>query len=160
MTTSALSRDQDLCRNFLCVLECLDRDVLVFSGVLDADDEVRWREFREHPFHAYRALDDERQRLCFGLVQVALPARLRSGVIAGLVSYRAAHEAPGWQYDGPRSCGAHLSDAEVASKVRMLMRGDLDHEAVCAMARDRIRDLARNLAAARARIVELEGRSA
>ena len=34
--------------------------------------------------------------------------------------------------------GAHLSDAEVAGRVRMLMRTDLDHEAVCVMGRDRI----------------------
>lgn len=33
---------------------------------------------------------------------------------------------------------AHLSDIEVASKVRMLMRSDLDHEAVCMAGRDRI----------------------
>lgn len=32
----------------------------------------------------------------------------------------------------------HLSDLEVAGKVRMLMRNDLDHEAVCVGARDRI----------------------
>lgn len=33
---------------------------------------------------------------------------------------------------------AHLSDLEMALKVRMLMRFDLDHEAVCTGARDRI----------------------
>lgn len=33
---------------------------------------------------------------------------------------------------------ADLSDLEMASKVRMLMRHDLDHEAVCVGARDRI----------------------
>ena len=33
---------------------------------------------------------------------------------------------------------AHLSDLEMAGKVRMLMRGDLDHEAVCCGSRDRI----------------------
>lgn len=37
--------------------------------------------------------------------------------------------------------GADLSDAQVASRVRMLMRDDLDHEMVCVMARDRIRHL-------------------
>lgn len=31
-----------------------------------------------------------------------------------------------------------LSDAEVAGRVRMLLRSDVDHEAVCMMARDRI----------------------
>lgn len=33
---------------------------------------------------------------------------------------------------------AHLSDLEMALSVRMLMRTDLDHEAVCTGARDRI----------------------
>lgn len=42
-----------------------------------------------------------------------------------------------------RRYGAHLSDAEVASKVRMLMRHDLDHEQVCCLARDRIAYLSR-----------------
>jgi len=37
-----------------------------------------------------------------------------------------------------RQAGSHLSDAQVAHSVRMLMRDDLDHEAVCVMARDRI----------------------
>jgi hypothetical protein len=35
--------------------------------------------------------------------------------------------------------GGHLSHDEVAGKVRMLMRTDFDHEAVCMMARDRIK---------------------
>jgi len=35
-------------------------------------------------------------------------------------------------------CGAQYSDIDVAHKVRMLMRGQLDHEAVCTMGRDRI----------------------
>lgn len=39
-------------------------------------------------------------------------------------------------------CGGHLSHDEVASKVRMLRRTDLDHEPVCTMARDRIKWLA------------------
>jgi len=33
---------------------------------------------------------------------------------------------------------SNLSDLEVALRVRMLMRSDLDHEAVCVGARDRI----------------------
>jgi hypothetical protein len=37
-----------------------------------------------------------------------------------------------------QTCGGHLSNEEVAVKVRMLMRHDLDHEAVCTIARDRI----------------------
>lgn len=32
----------------------------------------------------------------------------------------------------------HLTDKEMADSVRMLMRGDLDHEMVCCGARDRI----------------------
>jgi hypothetical protein len=34
-----------------------------------------------------------------------------------------------------------LSDEQVANRVRMLMRGDLDHELVCQAARDRIKCL-------------------
>jgi hypothetical protein len=43
---------------------------------------------------------------------------------------------------------ADLSDLEMAGKVRMLMRGDLDHEAVCVGARDRIMYLSQQLAEA------------
>lgn len=32
----------------------------------------------------------------------------------------------------------HMSDEWVADRVRMLMRGDIDHEAICQAARDRI----------------------
>ena len=67
-----------------------------------------------------------------------------------LLRHRAASEAPGWTYQGPYTEGAHLSDAVVAGRVRMLMRNDLDHEAVCCMARDRIRDLSREVARLRA----------
>jgi len=42
--------------------------------------------------------------------------------------------------------GALLSDMEVAGRIRMLMRGQLDHEAVCTTARDRIVYLADQLA--------------
>lgn len=63
-----------------------------------------------------------------------------------LLRHRAASEAPGWTYQGQYTEGAHLSDAVVAGRVRMLMRTDLDHEAVCCMARDRIRDLSREVA--------------
>lgn len=41
--------------------------------------------------------------------------------------------------------GAHLSDMEVAGRIRMLMRGQLDHESVCTLARDRIVYLADRL---------------
>lgn len=37
----------------------------------------------------------------------------------------------------------NLSDKEVASRVRMLSRNDLDHEHVCLMARDRIMALSK-----------------
>lgn len=44
--------------------------------------------------------------------------------------------------DLTKLCGGHLSHDEVAGRVRMLMRHDLDHEPVCTMARDRIKWLA------------------
>lgn len=47
--------------------------------------------------------------------------------------------------------GPELSDAEVASAVRMLERGQIDHEAICTLARDRILYLSQRLA-------EIEGR--
>jgi hypothetical protein len=37
---------------------------------------------------------------------------------------------------------SHLTNDEMATKVRMLTRSDLDHEAVCVGARDRIKSLA------------------
>lgn len=51
--------------------------------------------------------------------------------------------------EGKNLAFAHLSDAEMANYVRMLMRDDLDHEAVLTGARDRIMHLS-------ARIAELE----
>jgi len=50
------------------------------------------------------------------------------------------------------TCGGHLSHDEVASKVRMLMRHDLDHEAVCNMGRDRIVWLAGQVDALQAKL--------
>lgn len=38
--------------------------------------------------------------------------------------------------------GEHWTDADVAARVRMLGRNDLDHEMVCVAARDRIIRLA------------------
>ena len=38
--------------------------------------------------------------------------------------------------------GSHLTDTQVASAVRMLLRDQLNHEAVCLVARDRIVSLA------------------
>lgn len=42
---------------------------------------------------------------------------------------------------------AELTDLQMANKVRMLMRDDLDHEAVCVGARDRIMYLSQQLEA-------------
>lgn len=47
---------------------------------------------------------------------------------------------------------AHLSDMEVASKVRMLFRDQLDHEAVCVGGRDRIMFLSQRVAALETRL--------
>lgn len=41
--------------------------------------------------------------------------------------------------------GAHLSDKEIAGKIRMLRRDDIDFEAVCVMAKDRILALSQDL---------------
>lgn len=41
--------------------------------------------------------------------------------------------------------GAHLSDLEVAARVRMLMRTDLTHESTCELARDRIMGLSKEI---------------
>jgi hypothetical protein len=55
----------------------------------------------------------------------------------------------GDRYDRPREylCGGHFTDDQVAFKVAMLGRNDVDHEAVLATARDRIRWLSRRLSA-------------
>lgn len=57
---------------------------------------------------------------------------------------------------------AGLSDMDVASKVRMLMRDDFDHEAVCTMARDRIVYLSDQLRIALSQVAgaKAEGRNA
>lgn len=159
MRDAALARDRDLLRNALAILRSLDQHELVNAGVLEADDMAGWIAFRDDPYLTYPTLGDRAQERCFALIQTRLTERLRSDVVEYLVSFRAAHEASGWTGDG-FSFGAHLSDAELAARVRMLMRHDLDHESVCVMGRDRIRDLSRELAAARARIVELERRAA
>lgn len=49
-----------------------------------------------------------------------------------------------------------LSDFEVAGRVRMLMRSDWDHEAICTLARDRIVYLADQLQLARDQIAQLQ----
>lgn len=48
--------------------------------------------------------------------------------------------------------GAHITDEQVAHRVRILMRDDLSHEAVLVMARDRILNLAAQKAILRAAI--------
>ncbi len=54
----------------------------------------------------------------------------------------------------------HLSDLEMAGKVRMLMRNDLDHEAVCTGSRDRIMYLSQQVAALAAQRDKAEGLAA
>lgn len=51
-----------------------------------------------------------------------------------------------------------LNDYQVASMVRMLMRGDLNHEMVCTLGRDRIMGLSKEIA--RLRIELAAARSA
>ncbi len=46
--------------------------------------------------------------------------------------------------------GDNLTDSEMAGKIRMMMRDDLDHELVCVMARDRIISLSDQISTARA----------
>lgn len=53
--------------------------------------------------------------------------------------------------------GGHLSHEEVANKVRMLMRTDLYHEAVCVVARDRIKWLASRVAELESALASLNG---
>lgn len=66
---------------------------------------------------------------------------------------------PGWRERGGRDphldiyecdradlCGGHLTDDQVAYETAMLMRGDLNHEAVLCTAKDRIRWLSRRVA--------------
>jgi hypothetical protein len=55
----------------------------------------------------------------------------------------------GDRYDCPRErlCGGQLTDDQVAFQTAMLMRTDLNHEAVLAVAKDRIRWLSRRVAA-------------
>lgn len=49
---------------------------------------------------------------------------------------------------------AHTPDIVVAMRVRMLMRDQLDHEAVCVMARDRIMALSKEVARLTAALAE------
>jgi hypothetical protein len=64
----------------------------------------------------------------------------------------------GDSYDCERAklCGGHLTDDEVAHQAAMLMRGDLNHEAVLQTAKDRIRWLSRQLVAARAALQSIK----
>jgi hypothetical protein len=50
-----------------------------------------------------------------------------------------------WLHKNIPVMGADLSDLEVASQVRMLMRHDLNHEVVCTLARDRIMGLSKRV---------------
>ncbi len=64
-------------------------------------------------------------------------------------------ETPGAE-ELARGAGGHLSDLEIADRVRMLMRTDLDHEAVCVMARDRIKYLSGRLTAVERQLREAD----
>lgn len=55
----------------------------------------------------------------------------------------------GWTHE---ISGPELSDREVARRVRMLTRSDLDHEFVCCLARDRIMALVKENEELRVRI--------
>jgi len=48
-----------------------------------------------------------------------------------------------------------LTDKQVASAVRMLMRDQLDHEMICTLGRDRIIDLSKQLDMAERALVEV-----
>lgn len=48
----------------------------------------------------------------------------------------------------------HLTDLQMAGKVRMLMRSDLDHEAVCVGARDRIMYLSQQIESLRTNLAK------
>ncbi len=53
-----------------------------------------------------------------------------------------------YDYERAKLCGGHLTDDQVAYQTAMLMRTDLNHEAVLQTAKDRIRWLSRKLVAA------------
>lgn len=55
-----------------------------------------------------------------------------------------------------RTLGSKFTHAEIANKVRMLTRSDLDHEMVCMLGRDRIILLANELAEATSRATKAE----
>jgi hypothetical protein len=50
-----------------------------------------------------------------------------------------------WLHKDIPMMGAGMSDLEVASQVRMLMRHDLNHESVCTIGRDRIMALSKRV---------------
>jgi len=54
-------------------------------------------------------------------------------------------------------CYGHLTDLEMALKVRMLMRTDLGHEGVCTGARDRIMYLSQKVEALEKELAALKG---
>ena len=113
----ALARDRDLCRNFLCILESLDQAELVRADILAADDHNGWFFFRDHPFSAYRLLDDAREERCFALVQGRLTERLRAAgnvnallLQADLALHDRTDEHGEWAHDLVHLAAAHLSD--------------------------------------------------
>ena len=78
-----------------------------------------------------------------------------------MTSEKAPERTYDWNHNMNMPIGmAHLEDAEMAGRVRMLMRDQLNHEAVCTAARDRImclmgeRDAARVLLAAKEAEIE------
>lgn len=62
-----------------------------------------------------------------------------------LAKQLAEHHATAVSDELRETAGGHLSHDELARQVRMLLRGDYNHEAVCLMGRDRIVWLARKL---------------
>ena len=63
-----------------------------------------------------------------------------------------------YQWNGHRfEIGArHLTDVQMAGRVRMLMRDQLDHESVCTDARDRIMCLTEEKSRLREALAEIE----
>lgn len=62
-----------------------------------------------------------------------------------------------WLHNKNRTIGMpHLTDEQMASRVRMLMRSDLDHESVCTSARDRIMCLVKEKSQLAERVKTLE----
>lgn len=95
-----------------------------------------------------------------GMTPARVSGAIRHSFFAGYKAAQAANPTPAarWRergeldphgnvYDYERAmlCGGHLTDDEVAHQTAMLMRYDLNHEAVLQTAKDRIRWLSRSL---------------